>query len=569
MQRILILLLISTLFLLAFKNDKTYPKNDFVSPISFPIKLSGTFAELRPNHYHGGLDIKPSKRSRQGDAILSIGEGYISRIIVSSYGYGNGLYVTHPNGYTSVYGHLQKFTPEIADYALKKHYENESFELDLTLSPDELPVSKGKQIGYLGTTGGSLGPHLHFEIRDTEMGNRVNPLFFGFKISDVTKPLMKRLKVYELNHKHETQHTTDYNLKTIGDGRYKLSSDVIEVASNRMAIGLKVFDNISGTSNPNGIYEMSVYQDDSLIYHFKMNTFDYDETRYLNAHLDYAAWKNKEGYIYRGYRLKGNLQNNLFGKLVNDGVIRLSTEPTKVKIIAKDYKGNESSLEFKAKRSEVLRTNNSQTFNYIFPYNEGSIVKRSDIELHFADSSFYEDIYASIQVNFDGSSKVYSPTFHIGEEKIPIHRKYEIRIKPNSNITDSLKSKLYIAKCNNSKDSYVGGVWKDKWLTAKSRTFGDFAVLMDTIAPTITPLEFYGERKPSPRLSFKLADKGTGIKTYNGWVDGQWILMKYDGKKNIIYHTYDESISTGKHNIKIVVTDLRDNETIFESSFVR
>ena len=569
MQRIFILVIVSALFLLAFKNDKTYPKNDFVSPIGFPIKLSGTFAELRPNHYHGGLDIKPSKRNRQGDAIFSIGEGYVSRIVVSAHGYGNGLYVRHPNGYTSVYAHLQKFIPKIADYVLEKHYENESFELDLILSLDELPVSKGEQIGYLGTTGGSHGPHLHFEVRDTETEHPINPLFFGFKVSDVKKPLMKRLKIYELNHKHETQHTTDYNLKTVGDGRYSLSSEVIEVASNRMAIGLKVFDNISGTTNPNGIYALSVFQDDSLIYDFKMEQFDYDETRYLNAHLDYAAWKNKEGYIYRGYRLKGNLQNDLFGKLVNDGVIRLSNELTNVKVIAKDYKGNESRLEFKAKRSDVLRTNNNETFNYIFPYDEGSIVKRSDMELYFADSSFYEDVYASIQVNFDGSTKAYSPTFHIGDEQIPVHRKYEIRIKPNPNIDESLQSKLYIGKCKSGKNSYVGGVWKEEWLTAKSYTFGDFAILMDTIAPTITPLEFYGEVKSSPRLSFKLVDKGTGIKTYNAWVDGKWILMKYDGKKNIIYHTYDENVRPGLHSVKIVVTDLRDNKTIFESRFTR
>lgn len=569
MQRVLLLLVFSTIFLLGFKNDnKSYPK-DFISPIDFPIKLSGTFAELRPNHYHGGLDIKPRKRNRQGDAILSIGEGYISRIKVSAYGYGNGLYVTHPNGYTSVYAHLQKFIPKIADYVLEKHYENESFELDLTLSPDELPVSKGEQIGYLGTTGGSFGPHLHFEIRDTKTEHPINPLFFGFNVSDVKKPLMKRLKVYELNHKHETQYTTDYDLKTIASGQYKLSSEVIEVASNRMAIGLKVFDNISGTSNPNGIYELAVFQDDSLIYHFAMNEFDYNETRYLNAHLDYAAWKNKEGYIYRGYRLKGNLQNDLFEKLVNDGVIRLSNEPTNVKVVAKDYKGNESSLEFKAKRSEVLRTSSSNTFNYIFPYDEASIVKRSDLELYFADSSFYEDVYASIEVNFDGSTKAYSPTFHIGNEQVPIHRRYEIRIKPSSNFDESLKSKLYIAKCTNGQDSYIGSDWKGEWLTAETRTFGDFTILMDTTAPTITPLEFYGDSKPSPRLSFKLSDKGTGIKSYKAWVDGQWILMKYDGKKNIIFHTYDNRVTTGQHNIKIVVTDLSDNETVFESSFIR
>lgn len=570
MQRLFIFTIISTLFLLGFKNsEKTYPKNYFRPPIDFPISLSGTFAELRPNHYHGGFDIKPSVRNRQGDAIYAVADGYVSRIRVSAHGYGNALYVTHPNGYTSVYAHLQKFSSKIADYTLEKHYENEEFELDITLPSDKFSVSQGEQIAYLGTTGGSFGPHLHFEIRDTESQRPINPLYFGFNVSDNKKPTMQKFKIYELNRKHEAVGVQNYALKTVGDGEYTLNSEVIEVPSNRMAIGLKMYDNLSGTVNPNGAYAMQVFQDDSLIYHFEMETFDYNEDRCINAHTDYKAWLNREGFFNLSYRLKGNFQQNFYKHLVNDGVISLSNTESKITVLAKDYKGNTSRLNFKVKRAANIKSPDSQVFNYLFPYNEGSIVKRSDLELYFPDSIFYQDVYANIQAAYDGSTSAFSPTFHLHDETIPIHKKFELRIKLQRKVSEELKSKLYIGKCKNGQTRYVGAKWDGEWLSAKTKTFGDYTILLDTIAPKITPITFNGTTKTSPRLSFKLSDKGTGIKTYNAWVDDQWILMKYDGKKNIIYHQFDEYVTVGQHTIKIIVTDLVDNSTSFESEFIR
>ena len=187
---------------------------------------------------------------------------------------------------------------------------------------------------------------------------------------------MQSLKVYELNYKNEVERTENYGFKMEEEGVYNLLSDTIQVASNRMAVGIKVFDNISGTSNPNGIYALSIFQEDSLIYDFDMEVFDNRETRYLNAHSDYNAWQNGEGHYYRGYRLKGNLQQNLFNKLENDGIIRLSKTPKRIKIIAKDLVGNESVLEFFAKRSMVMKDSETKIYNYILPYNEGSIIKR-------------------------------------------------------------------------------------------------------------------------------------------------------------------------------------------------
>jgi murein DD-endopeptidase MepM/ murein hydrolase activator NlpD len=232
MQRLLIFTLISTTFLLAFNTEKTdYPKNDFRSPINFPLLLSGTFAELRPNHFHGGLDIKPKKRGRQGDAIVAIADGYVSRIRSSAYGYGNAVYIKHENGYSSVYAHLQKFTPNLVDFVTAKQYENQSFEIDIMPKIDSFKVKKGEQIGYLGTTGGSLGPHLHFEIRENSSEKTVNPLLFGLNVSDNSPPFMQLLKVYELNHLQETINSTEYTVKKTSKNKYSIARNSIK--SNR------------------------------------------------------------------------------------------------------------------------------------------------------------------------------------------------------------------------------------------------------------------------------------------------------------------------------------------------
>jgi hypothetical protein len=555
-------------FLLAFKNEKkSYPTHDFQSPIGFPIKLSGTFAELRPNHFHGGLDIKPSVRGKQGDAIFAVGDGYISRILVSAHDYGNALYITHPNGYTSVYAHLQKFMPAVTEYVKKRQYANQSFEFDEMVDAAVFPVTKGEQIAYLGNTGGSLGAHLHFEIRDTKTDVPINPLYFGFDISDNGKPFFQQLKIYELNTNYETMNTQNYTIRNVG-GQYWLQSEVLEIPSNQIAIGVKAYDNSSGTGNANGIFSMAIYQNDSLIYRFEMEKVADRDTRYLNAHLDYGAWFNEEEYFNRGYRLKGNYLG-IYKHLSNDGVIKLSDNPCQIRVVVRDFAKNESVLRFLVKRAKTLKRSDDNVFNYIFPYNEASIVKRSDLELHFEDSSFYENVYANIQIARDNSDYAFSPTYQIHDEKIPVHRAFEIKLKPQGRVDGKLKSKLYIGKCKNGENSYVGNKWEGDWLTAKTLNFGDYAILLDTIPPTITAIDFEGETKPSSLLGFKISDKGTGIKTYNAWVDGEWILMEYDGKRGVIYHEFDERITAGNHQLIIIVTDLSNNKATFEGRFTR
>ena len=568
MNRFLLLLIVAGL-LVAFTEEtpkKTYPQTYFRSPIGHPIVLSGTFGELRGNHFHMGLDIKPKVRNKVGDPIYAIADGYVSRIKITGYGYGYGLYMTHPNGYTSVYGHLLKYAPKIAEYAKKQQYEKESFFLDINPKEEELFFKKGEVIGYLGTSGYSFGPHLHFEIRDTKTEKAVNPLLFGFDVEDTRKPFIQQLKVYNLDAKQTVISDETYNLKK-GKNSYSLPIDTVYTASNQIGIGVKVYDQLNGASNWNGVYSIALYQDDSLWYQAEMETISFDNTRAINAHIDYKERRRSKANFNRCYVVSGN-PLKIYKHLADNGIITLKKDQSStIKLVTKDYEGNRSQVQFVVKQSKKKRAK-KRVYNYLLPYHEKSIIKRKNLELHFEKGALYEDLYASIGETPDNSSDVFSPTFHIHHGTIPLHKPFEIKIKPTRIIPDSLKDKVYVAQCAGRYTSSYGGAWEGDYLKAKSANFGHYTIMMDTIPPTIKP-SLFKENMTTDRISFIIKDKATGIQAFNAWVDEEWILMNYDGKRRHLYHDFDGRIGRGKHQLRLIVVDGRGNEAVFEREFIR
>ncbi len=565
----LVIFVICTLGLSSFTSERnTYPTDYFISPVKSVIRLSGTFGELRSNHFHAGIDIK----GYIGLPLYAIADGYVARIKIQAAGYGRVLYINHPNGYTSVYAHMNEFVPELEKYVKQIQYEKTRFEVDLYPPVDSFQFKKGALLGKMGTTGYSFGPHLHFEIRDTKTDKPLNPLLFGFKVEDNLPPRMHQLRIYHLNEKAETEHAFTESL-VWKRGQYGVRSDTINVADDRVGLALKVYDHMNGVRNWNGIYDLKTYVDDSLMHSFEMEAFGFDESRYLNAHLDYEEQVSKKSFFNRCYLLPGNKLSIYSG---SDGILQLPpNQSTKINMVASDVAGNKSELEFWIKNTgKKISKKSPHIFNYVLPFNEESIIDNYPLFLHFPEGTFYENLYLKYHAAKEKSSNVFSAVHSIHHSTTPVHKYFKIGIQA-PNIPDSLRSKAFIAYCDTDQEIInFGGTWNGDTLITYSRSLGDYSIMMDEEAPTIIPVSFRTDMSRSSRIRFKIEDNlptsgsARGLR-YQAYIDDQWVLMEYDYKNDLLTYRFDEQIGRGKHQFRLEVSDDRNNVKVFERSFTR
>lgn len=577
MKRIFLILTLPVL-MLAFRGEEpgelVYPKNYFRSPVDHTILLSGTFGELRPNHFHAGIDIK-SSQGVPGDPLYATAGGYIAHIKVESGGYGHSLYINHPNGYTSLYAHLNNYSDEIDAYVKEQQYAQKSFEVDLIPPKDKFPVTQGQIVAQMGNTGASNGAHLHFEIRDTKTQNPINPLLFGFNVTDNVAPKMHALKVYSIDGKRK-----EIDARTFAtyqaNGNYRIKNDTLTIDAWHAGFGLKVYDHFDRVSNWNGIYALAIYQNDSLIYDFDLERFSFGETRYINAHCDYVERVTRNSYFNRCYSLPGN-KLSIYKHQVNHGMVDLyKGKPSKITMVASDVAGNESKLEFWVKRGDIAAAKfiSEEPYNYLLPYDEGNMIQTEGLYLHLPQGTLYEDLYMKYEVTPDRSNGYYSHVHHLHDSTTPVHEYFNIGIRPTVSIPAGLKSKVFIAYCAGKTTMNCGGFWKDGFLHTKVRAFGDYCIMADEVAPTVQPVTFTYNMREYSKMKFRIGDNIStapnveGL-TFQACVDGEWILMEYDKKTATLTHTFDEHTGKGEHDLKLVVKDAVGNETVFEKKFVR
>jgi len=559
-------------FLFAFTKGETsrdYPQNYFRSPVNTPIKLSGTFGELRSNHLHSGIDIK-AHNGKTGQAILSVADGYVSRIKVQSGGYGNALYVNHPNGYTSVYAHLANFPEAVARYVKAEQKRRKTFEIELYPEAEKFNLKKGEEIGKMGLSGRSFGPHLHFEIRDTRTSKPINPLLFGLEAKDKLAPKLHELKIYSLNDKLETIGTKTVKVKKGGKG-YRISGDTLLIGAWRIGVGLKAYDHMSLAPNWNGVYKMTMTVDDQPVYGFEMETFSFKESRYINCHLDYEEQVTNKAYINRFYELPGN-RLSIYDLKKDRGIIRLEkNKATKIQILASDVAGNEELLEFWVRRAEVPEPP-ARSYNYLLPFNQANNIETEDFSLSMPNGTLYENLYFKYHTTTENSTGVYSLIHHLHDFKTPVHKYFRLAIRPVS-IPESLREKAFIAYCQpDQKTISCGGKWEGNFLDTKVRDLGDFSIMVDTEAPKIKPEKFSGNMNGYNRMTFKVTDNfatAPNVKQidYDAYIDGNWILMEYDAKSDLLTHRFSKDLTKGSHQFRLVVRDDRKNEAIFEREF--
>lgn len=537
-----------------------YPKDYFRPPLDIPMQLSGNFGELRPNHFHAGFDLKTNQR--EGLNVYAIADGYVSRIKISTFGNGKCIYITHPNGYTSVYGHLQTPLGEILNYVKKAHYKEKAYEIELFLKPDELPVTKGQLIALSGNTGSSEGPHLHFEIRDTKTEFVINPIFFGFdkNIKDTKKPTISSVYVYPLNNStvNQSKQPLLLNVALQKDGTY-LASKV--KANGKIGFGIVAVDFDDVSFNKNGVFNVSTFFNGNQNYNYQFNTYSFDEMRYVNALIDYGKYK-KSGQRVQKLFMKTPFALSIIKTDSLRGIIPVEPNlASTYRIEVSDYFGNLSTITVPVEYDAATPIVKEEpvTSKYFIKVNKDSNFEKDNMSVFFPAGTFYDDF----NLNFD----VKNNRIYIHDDTVPVHSNFTITIK-DSSYPEELRDKLYVGRGN----SYNGTIRKGDVFTAKSKTLGQFGLVLDTIKPTIKIVKPIQDKWISDvkKIDFIINDSLSGIKSYNGYLNGNWILFEYENKTKKITHTFDDTmLAEGANDLKIEVIDNVGNSAIFETHFFR
>mgnify|MGYP003300875824 CR=1 FL=1 len=565
--KILILLLFTYSFL--FSQNEKFPQ--YPNPVKIPISLSATFAELRSNAFHAGVDIRT--QGVEGKEVFAVADGYVSRIGVSPYGYGKVLYITHNDGFTSVYAHMSKFNKMITDFVKDKQYKDESFAQNIMLKENEFPIKRGDFLGFTGNSGSSGGPHLHYEIRYTKTQEPVNPLYFGLKIKDTKKPVIKGLAIYPLeNSIVNNNDTTIYLNVNHKEGVYSLDNSIFTVSGD-IAFGINVYDQADGANNKNGPYSIELFANNELIFNIISDKYSYNETRYINSLIDYSRYiKNKERFV----RTEIDKYNNLGLYETRKGVVPVNQGDTiNMKYVVKDYNGNKSVLNFtligvKLHVDEIDDlVYDTESYYEVIDGNPLNITLK-DFEMDIPKMAFYRDVVIETTLS-DTMSNIYSDyVYHIGNEEIPVHKKATLRIKPKTDyIGDTL---LYVALLNtDNKFVFLGNKTVDDYIEAKTNVLGSYLIARDTIAPSIIPVNFKTNSSISENWSLRveIEDKETGIKDYAMFVNGRWVLADYDAKNKLLMYQIDNHIKEGDNILKVVVTDMVGNKNIYSTTLTR
>ena len=544
----------------------------FSPPMDIPISLSGNFMELRNDHFHSGLDMRTE--SKEGIPVKAAGDGWVSRIKVSPWGYGKALYIDHPNGYTTVYGHLRNYSGTIAGAALDGQYKAKAFEVDLTFSPGELAVKKGQVVANSGNTGGSSGPHLHFEVRRTNDQHALDPERFGMDIPDSVSPSFLGLRIDPLDSSSRAQ---PYPAKARGyvltgkDGAYTIKGDLTPMAFGTVGLSVNVIDRYSNSGSTCGIRGLKVSVDGVATFSADLDEINFDLQRYANAFMDYGLFKGNDMNYNRCYKLPNN-KLELYGNETAQG--RLSLVPGrayKILVEAIDANGNRSVFPFTllgATSQEAAQWPKSLEAGQLFTYNTENSINTPEFRFVLPANS----LYANERISWKSgpSKEPFAPTLALHDKLTPLHIAGQLAIKVDAVASKGRESKLLVVKFDEKgQPSPVGGVYTDGWVTAKVRGFGDYSVMIDTIPPKVTAFDLVPVMTGRDSLRIQVTDNLSGIDKYVGRLDGEWILFEFDQKRKQLIHTFDKhSSGKGNHQLELVVSDERGNTTTLKADFL-
>ncbi len=556
--------ILSFLFVTFFSfAQNSYPQDYFVQPLEIPMQLSGNFGELRPNHFHAGFDFKTNQK--EGLNVHASAEGYVSRIKIASNGYGKAIYITHPNGYTSVYGHLQKAVGVIQDKIEALQYAAKSYEIEAYLKPNELPITKNQIIAISGNTGGSEGPHLHFEFRDSKTEKIINPLFFGLDLKDTKKPIVSGVYVYPIDENsvvNESKIPVILSLSLQKDGTY-ISDKVM--ASGRIGFGINAVDWDDVSYNANGVYKTQLISNGTPIFGYELDEMLFDDARYVNAFIDYSRYKKSHQRVQKLFMKYAYNWTNIYQNVAN-GIYDVTPNFTSnQRIEVSDFFQNKTVITIPIQYSnQVAKVQNPlKPTKYLVKAKVDANFEKENYSVYFPSGTFYDDFY----LNFEVKNNI----LYLHDDVVPAHTNFTITATDDK-YSDDDKKQMFLASYNGKKWVFNPTKLNGNTFTCKSKTLGQFALMKDTLAPKIKidkniESKWISDQKS---ISLTITDDFSGVKTYNGYLNDQWILFEYESKLNKITHIFkDNLLLEGANKLKVIVTDNVGNSTIFETQFNR
>ncbi|MEO6612635.1 MAG: M23 family metallopeptidase [Chitinophagaceae bacterium] len=566
--RVLLLTALVFFSLYARAQPPSFPRYYFRNPLGIPMQLAANFGELRPDHWHMGLDIRTDAKENQ--PVYAAADGYIAHIGIRPQSFGRFIIINHPNGLSTLYAHLNDFYPALEEYVTEQQYKEESWAVELDFKKDKFPLTKGTFIAYSGNTGGSQGPHLHFEIFDTRTEKRINPLLFDLPIEDKVPPTLVKLGVYDRSKTVYDQQPLLFSLKNTDSGYIIPKVPVMKTGLNKISFALQAYDRMSGSGSPDGIFSAQLYLDDEPQVSFVLDSFDYKETVYINAHIDYRYKINGGAYLQHLSVLPGE-KGVAYRSQKGNGIIELSdTIPHLISVDVKDAYGNVSQLNFMIQYDDSLVKKAIPVYSRqpLAP-NRVNQIEKPGFEMRMPEGCLYDTVPLLYFRNHSMAGYGVSDQHQVNDASYPVHEEFVVRIKPDKTIPEEWKDKIMILRSSKG-NTIRKAKWEGEWLMATFSDFGTFQAIADLTPPSIDELG-KGDTinlSAASRILFTPTDNFGIVKNFRVELDNQWLRFTNDKSRNWIYK-FDERCPYGVHQLTATATDHAGNVTVKEWWFRR
>lgn len=553
----------SSLFLLMLIVGFCYSQNNnnYAWPIDSPRTLTGNYGELRPNHFHAGIDF--STNGKTGFPVYSIADGYVSRIKVSSVGYGKSVYITHNDGKVTLYGHLSAFNPAIAAMAKKMQYEKQSYDVDFNLKKNEISLKRKEQIGSSGNSGSSTGPHLHFEIRDQQTETPLNPLEY-FVVNDTTVPTIERVAFYNLADTSSPKFLTAFKLKKNKKDSLMLEKDSVILKNGILGFAFSGFDQFTAKGNPNNIFSAKLYFDDRLIYSHTLDNIHFSEQRFANEFSENVELSKKEKVKFQKCFVPTLYPPNLFEKCRNKGrILLIDTNYHKIRLAVNDENGNERVIQFTFKTRKLNYYSKPSINSDVYANcTEDLMISKNKLQIFIPANTLYYSTGLIFENTIESTGKLIILPTDANLKSTSIVG-FEVPKKYMRN-----KSKLVLK----SGDDVLPPIVNRDSVFYSVKNLGWFLLDQDTIAPKVKtqiPAAQLQKVKNLQGISFIASDNLSGVSKYNLYLNDAWVLGEYDAKSDLITYYFDDKTPKGVLNFRLEVEDKVKNKTVFQQVLKR